>query len=52
MRDGADHRMTVRYNTKRITTCPNRAVEQYIAVGSALSWNVMKGTFSRGSPDG
>ena len=36
MRDGADHLMTAEYDTKRTTTCPIRADEQYIAVGTAL----------------
>ena len=40
MRDGADHLMTVEYDTKRMTKCPIRAVEQYIAVGTALGWNM------------
>ena len=43
MRDGADHLMTVEYDTKRITTCPIRAVEQYIAEGTALGWNITEG---------
>ena len=43
MRDGADHLMTVEYDTKRMTTCPIRAVEQYIAVGTALDWNMTQG---------
>ena len=43
MRDGADHLMTVEYDTKRMTTCPIRAVEQYIAVGIALGWNMTPG---------
>ena len=43
MRDGADHLMTVEYDTKRMTTCPIRAVEQYIAVGTALGWNITQG---------
>ena len=43
MRDGADHLMTVEYDTKRMTTCPIRAVEQYIAVGTALGWNMAQG---------
>ena len=34
MRDGADHLMTVEYDTKRMTICPVRAVEQYIAEGT------------------
>ena len=41
MRDGADDLMTV--DTKRMTTCPVRAVEQYIAVGTALGWNMTQG---------
>ena len=32
MRDGAGHLMTVEYDTKRMTACPVREVEQYIAV--------------------
>ena len=43
MRDGADHLMTVEYDTKRMITCPIRAVEQYIAVGTALGWNMTQG---------
>ena len=43
MRDGADHLMIVEYGTKRITTCPIRAVEQYIAVGTALGWKLTQG---------
>ena len=43
MRDGADHLMTVEYDTKRMTTYPIRAVEQYIAVGTALGWNMTQG---------
>ena len=43
MRDGVDHLMTVEYDTKRMTTCPIRAIEQYIAVGTALGWNMRQG---------
>ena len=43
MRDGADHLMTVEYDTTRTTTCPIRAVEQYIAVGTALGWKMTQG---------
>ena len=43
MRDGADHLMTVEYDTKRMPTCPIRAAEQYIAVGTALGWNITQG---------
>ena len=45
MRDGADHPMKVEYDTKRMTTCPIRAVEQYIAVGTALGWNMTQEYF-------
>ena len=48
MRNGADHLMTVEYNTKCMSTCPIRAVERYIAVGTALGWNMTRGyLFSR-----
>ena len=43
MRDGADRPMTVEYDTKRMTTCTIRAVEHYIAVGTALGWNMTQG---------
>ena len=43
MRDGADHLMAVEYDTKRMTTRPIREVEQYIAVGTALGWNMTQG---------
>ena len=42
MRDGAHHLMTVKYHTKRITSYPVRAVEQYIAAGPKLGWNITK----------
>ena len=40
MRDGADHLMTVRYDTKCLATCIIRAVKQYTAVGTALGWDM------------
>ena len=43
MRDGADHLMTVEYDNKRMPTHPAKAVEQYIAVGTALGWNRTEG---------
>ena len=43
MRSGADHLMAVEYDTKRMTTCPVRAVEQYIAVRTARGWNMAQG---------
>ena len=43
MRDSADHLMTVEYDTKGMTTCPVRAVERYIAIRTALGWNMTQG---------
>ena len=43
MRDGTGDLMTVEYDTKRMTTCPIRAVDQYIAIGIALGWNMTQG---------
>ena len=43
MRDGADHLMSIEYDTKRMTTCPVRTIEQYITVGTALGCNMMEG---------
>ena len=43
MRDEANRLMTVEYNTKRMTTCCVRAVEQCIAVEAALGWNMTQG---------
>ena len=43
MRDDADHFMTVEYDTKRMTTCPVRAVEQHIVIETALGWNMTQG---------
>ena len=43
MRDDVDHLMTIEYDTKCMTTCPIRAVEKYIAVGTALGWNMTEG---------
>ena len=43
MRDSADHLMTVEHDTKYKAACPIRAVEQYIAVGTALGWNMTEG---------
>ena len=37
---------------QRMTTCPVRAVEQYIAVGAALGWNMTEGYLFPRSPDG
>ena len=43
MRDGADHLMTVAYDNKSLATCPVRAVEQYVQIGSAVGWDMTKG---------
>ena len=51
MRDCADRLTTVEYDTKRMIICPIRAVDQYIAVGTALGWNMTQGyLFPRISP--
>ena len=42
-RDVADHLVTVEDDTKRVTTCSVRVVEQYIAVAIALDWNMTQG---------
>ena len=43
LRDSTDHLMTVEYDTKRMARCSVRAAEQYIAVGTALGWNMTDG---------
>lgn len=43
MRDGADHLLSVSYNSRHPAICPVRAVEQYIAIGKAMGWNMDKG---------
>ena len=41
MRDGADHLILVAYSHDCLATCPVTAVEQLIAVGSAIGWDMM-----------
>ena len=43
MRDGADHLISVAYNHACLATCPATAVEQRIAVGSAIGWDMTRG---------
>ena len=43
MRDGADHFISVAYNHECLATCPVTAVEQLIAVGSAMDWDMTRG---------
>lgn len=45
MRDGADHLITIPYDDKYCDTCPIRAVEQWIAVGYFVGWDMKKGYF-------
>ena len=35
--------MIAEYDSKRMNICPVRAVEQYIAEGTALGWNMTEG---------
>ena len=49
MRDSAGHLMAVEYDTKGMATCPVRAVEQYIAIGTALGWSMTQGYLFRRS---
>ena len=43
MRDGADHLISVAYNHECLATCPVAAVEQLIAVGSTIGWDMTRG---------
>ena len=43
MRYGADHLISVAYNHECLVTCPVTAVEQLIAVGSAIGWDMTRG---------
>ena len=44
MRDGVDHLIiSVVYNHECMATCPATAVEQLIAVGSAMGWGMIRG---------
>ena len=43
MKDGADHLILVAYNYECLATCSVKAVEQLIAVGSAIGWDMIQG---------
>lgn len=43
MRNGADHLLTVGYDNSCLSTCPVLAVEQFVAEGSAIGWDMTKG---------
>ena len=43
MRDGADHLISVAYNHDCLATCPFTAVEQLVAIGSAIGWDMTRG---------
>ena len=43
MRDGADDLIWVAYNQECLATCPVTAVEELIAVGSAMGWDMTRG---------
>ena len=43
MRGGADHYISVAYNHECLATCPVTAVEQLIAVGLAMGWDIPRG---------
>ena len=42
-RDGADHIVTIAYNEVDVAICPVRAVEQLIAVGNFVGWEMTSG---------
>lgn len=43
LRDGSDHLLTVPYDEKYISTCPILAIEQFVAVGTHVGWDMSKG---------
>ena len=43
LRSGADHLLTVSYDHQCWATCPVRAVEQFVATGTAYGWDMTKG---------
>ena len=42
MKDGANHLISVAYNHECLATCPVTALEQLIAVGSAIDWDMAR----------
>ncbi|CAM9646805.1 unnamed protein product, partial [Sphacelaria rigidula] len=43
LRGGADHLLTVPYDELYPATCPVRAVEQRVKVGTSMGWNMTRG---------
>ena len=43
MRGGADHLISVAYIHECLATCPVTAVEQLVAIGSAIGWDMTRG---------
>lgn len=43
LRDGSDNLLTVPYDDEHYDTCPIRAVEQFVAVGTHEGWDMTKG---------
>lgn len=43
MRDGSDHLLTIPYEERHYGTCPILAIEQYVAVGTFVGWDMTKG---------
>ena len=43
MRDGADHLISLAYNHECLATCPVTVVDQLIAVGSTIGWDMAWG---------
>ena len=43
MRDGADHLISVAYNHEFLGTCSVTAVEQLVAIESAIGWDMTRG---------
>ena len=43
LRDGSDHLLTVPYNEEHGATCPVRAAEELVLVGTHVAWNMTKG---------
>ena len=39
----ADHLISVAYNHEYLATCPVTAVEQFVAIGSAIAWDMTRG---------
>ena len=46
MRNGADYLISVAYNHECLATCSVTAVEQLVAIGSAIDWDMTRGYVS------